>query len=62
MRTATLTDLGGHPIGTITEEDDGTLTGEDKGASLIEQAPNKSFDDWRRTLQHSSYLRLEENA
>lgn len=59
MRTATLTDLGGHAVGTITEGDDGTLSGQEKGASLIEQAPGKTFDDWESTLQHSTYLRFE---
>lgn len=62
MRVGILTDLQGERIGTITEQDDGTLEGEEKGASLIEQAPGKTFDDWVRTLHHSSYLRIIETS
>ena len=58
MRTGTLTDLQGNEVGKIIEQDDGTLTGEGKGESLLEQAPLKTFDDWERTIHHSAYLRF----
>jgi len=58
MRVGILSNFQGEQVGTITEQDDGTLVGEGKGESLIEQAPLKTFDDWDRTLQHSSYLRF----
>lgn len=62
MRTGILTDLAGNQVGTITEHDDGTLTGEGKAETLLEQAPLKTFDDWERTLHHSTYLRLREQS
>lgn len=58
MRSATIMDLGGVELGTIIEQDDGTLTGEGKGESLLEQAPGKTFDDWVNHTHHSKYLRL----
>ena len=61
MRVGILTDLQGERVGTITEQDNGELTGEGKGSSLVEQAPGKSFDDWIRTLHHSTYLRILES-
>jgi hypothetical protein len=60
MRTGILTDLQGNEVGKIIEQDDGTLTGEGKGVSLLEQAPLKTFDDWLRTIHHSTYLRFTE--
>jgi hypothetical protein len=60
MRVGILTDLQGNRVGTITEEDDGTLVGEGKGESLVEQAPLKTFDDWVAHLHHSTYLRIVE--
>ena len=60
MRVGILTDLQGQRLGTITEQDDGTLAGEGKGERLLEQAPLKTFDDWVRTLHHSTYLRIVE--
>ena len=60
MRVGILTDLQGQRLGTITEQDDGTLIGEGKGERLLEQAPLKTFDDWIRTLHHSTYLRIVE--
>lgn len=62
MRTGILTDLQGEQVGTIVEQDDGTLTGDGKGPTLIEQAPGKSFDDWIRTIHHSTYLRMVESG
>ncbi|HLJ68407.1 MAG TPA: hypothetical protein VKX16_13710 [Chloroflexota bacterium] len=62
MRTGILTDLQGQQVGKITERDDGTVEGEGKASSLVEQAPLKTFDDWIRTLHHSTYLRLVEQG
>jgi hypothetical protein len=64
MRVGILTDLQGEQVGTITEQDDGTLVGEGKGETLLEQAPLKTFDDWISHLHHSTYLRIleEESA
>lgn len=63
MRVGVLNDLQGQRVGTITEESDGTLRGEGIGERLLEEAPLKTFDDWKRTLHHSSYLRfLEESS
>lgn len=61
MRKGIITDLQGERLGTITEQDDGTLVGEGKGERLIEQAPLKTFDDWIRTVHHSTYLRIVES-
>lgn len=60
MRVGMITDLQGNELGTITEQDDGTLVGEGKGVSLLEQAPLKTFDDWVKTVHHSTYLRFVE--
>jgi hypothetical protein len=62
MRVGILTDLQGQRVGTITEQDDGTLVAEGKGESLLEQAPLKTFDDWITTLHHSTYLRIVESS
>lgn len=62
MRIGVLNDLRGQRVGVIKETTDGTLHGEGVGEELLEQAPLKSFDDWVRTLHHSSYLRLVESA
>lgn len=62
MRVGTLTDLQGERLGTITEQDNGTLVGEGKGERLLEQAPLKTFDDWISTLHHSTYLRIIEET
>lgn len=62
MRTGILTDLEGNEVGTIVEDDTGTIRGEGKGETLVEQAPLKTFDDWLRTIHHSTYLRFREAA
>lgn len=62
MRVGVLNDLRGQRVGVIRESNDGTLQGEGIGGELLEQAPLKTFDDWVRTLHHSSYLRLVEAA
>ena len=62
MRVGKLTNLGGEPQGTITEQDDGTLVGEGAGERLIERAPGKTFDDWMNHLHHSTYLRIVEGS
>lgn len=62
MRVGVLTDLQGNRVGTITEGDDGQLTGEGVGERLLQQAPTKTFDDWINTLHHSTYLRILEES
>lgn len=62
MRVGVLNDLQGQRVGTITEQDDGTLVGEGAGERLLEQAPLKTFDDWKSTLHHSTYLRFMEDS
>lgn len=60
MRVGILTDLEGQRVGTITEQDDGTLVGQEVGERLLKQAPLKTFDDWLSTIHHSTYLRFVE--
>jgi hypothetical protein len=62
MRVGILNNLGGERLGVIVEEDDGTIRGEGKGESLVEQAPLKTFDDWMTTIHHSTYLRFVEGT
>ena len=62
MRVGIVTDLQGNELGKITEQDDGALRGEGKGEQLLEQAPGKTFDDWVRTVHHSTYLRFVEQT
>lgn len=62
MRRGILTDLQGNTVGAITEQDDGTLTGEGVGEELVEQAPLKTFDNWMTHLHHSTYLRITETS
>ncbi|MBV9281232.1 MAG: hypothetical protein JOZ41_14220 [Chloroflexi bacterium] len=62
MRVGVLHDLAGQRVGTITEQDDGSLVGEGVGERLLRQAPLKTFDDWERTLHHSTYLRFLESS
>jgi hypothetical protein len=62
MRKITITDVNGQTLGSITETDDGTLEGEGKGQSLIDQAPGKTLDDWVENGHHSKYLRYVEEA
>ena len=62
MRVGVLTDLQGNRVGTITEDDNGELTGDGVGERLVQQAPGKTFDDWITTLHHSTYLRILEES
>ncbi|GAC1320442.1 MAG: hypothetical protein NVS2B16_16700 [Chloroflexota bacterium] len=62
MRVGVLNDLQGQRVGTITEGDDGSLVGDGAGERLLEEAPLKTFDDWKRTLHHSTYLRFLEDS
>jgi hypothetical protein len=62
MRVGILNNLGGERQGLIVEDDDGTLRGEGKGESLLAQAPLETFDDWMRTIHHSTYLRMVEGS
>lgn len=62
MRKLKITDMQGNEVGAIVEND-GLLTAEGKGQSLLEQAPGKTFDEWLETGHHSKYLRyVEESA
>lgn len=61
MRVGTLTNLQGEPEGKIIEQDGGEIVGEGTGERLVQQAPGKTFDDWLRTLHHSTYLRMTED-
>ena len=60
MRVGILNNIEGERVGTITEQDDGTLTGDGIAERLLRQAPGKTFDDWIRTIHHSTYLRMLE--
>jgi len=62
MRVGILNNLGGEKVGSITQQDDGRLTGEGVGERLLEKAPTKSFDDWLEHLHHSTYLRMLEES
>lgn len=62
MREAAINDVQGQQVGTIREADDGTITGEGKAEELVREAPLKTFDDWKQTLHHSTYLRFMERA
>jgi hypothetical protein len=62
MRVGILTDLQGQPEGKIIEDDNGVVSGEGTGERLVAQAPGKTFDDWIRTIHHSTYLRLQESS
>jgi len=60
MRTVKITDTQGNELGSITEADDGALTGEGKGESLLAQAPDKTYDQWVENGHHSKYLKYVE--
>ncbi|GEM_PF-1651832 len=62
MRRLLITDLDGTEIGAILEQEDGTLQGEGKGRSLLEQAPGKTFEDWLEADHHSKYLHYTEQT
>ena len=60
MRKIILKTMDGSDAGTLTESDDGKITGDGpRGASLVKLAPGKSFDKWVDDLGHSKYLQFE---
>ncbi len=59
MRTIKLKLMDGSDAGSITEGDDGKITGDGRGAKLVQLAPGKSFDKWVDDLGHSKYLQFE---
>ena len=59
MRKITLKLNDGGDAGSITEGDDGKISGEGRGAALVKLAPGKSFDTWVENLGHSKYLTFE---
>ena len=59
MRKIILTLNDGGDAGSITEGDDGKLSGEGRAANLVKMAPGRSFDKWVEDLPHSKYLSFE---
>jgi hypothetical protein len=59
MRNIVLKLNDGSDAGSITEGDDGKITGSGRGAKLVEMAPGKDFDGWTESLGHSKYLTFE---
>jgi len=59
MRKIILKMNDGSDAGSLTEGEDGKVTGEGRGANLAKLAPNKSFDTWVDNLGHSKYLTFE---
>jgi len=62
MRKIILKLNDGSDAGSITEGDDGKLTGEGRGAHLVELASGRDFDGWAEQLHHSKYLTFEVQA
>jgi hypothetical protein len=59
MRKIILKTTDGRDAGSITEGDDGSLSGEGRGANLVKLGSGKSFDKWVEDLPHSKYLQFE---
>lgn len=59
MRKIVLKLMDGSDAGSITEGDDGKLTGEGRGAKLVKFATGRNFDKWVDDLPHSKYLQFE---
>ncbi len=59
MRKIVLKLSDGSDAGSITESDDGKLSGEGRGANLVKLASGRSFDKWVEDLPHSKYLTFE---
>jgi len=59
MRKLKLTLTSGDDAGAIIEHDEGSLTGEGRGANLVRMVPSKPFDYWVQQLPHSKYLTFE---
>ncbi|MBV9120987.1 MAG: hypothetical protein JOZ39_09790 [Chloroflexi bacterium] len=59
MRKITLKLSDGSDAGAIVEGDDGKLTGEGRGANLVQLAPGKDFEGWKESFTHTKYLTTE---
>jgi hypothetical protein len=59
MRKIILKLNDGDDAGSITEGDDGKISGDGRGANLVKLAPGKNFDTWVENLGHSKYLQFE---
>jgi hypothetical protein len=59
MRKIVLKLSDGSDAGSITEGDDGKLSGEGRGAKLVGLASGRTFDKWVEDLPHSKYLTFE---
>jgi len=59
MRKIVLKLTAGGDAGALVEGDDGKISGEGRGAKLVEMAPGKDFDAWVESLGHSKYLEFE---
>ena len=59
MRKIILKLSDGSDAGSITEGDDGKISGDGRGASLVKLASGKSFEKWVEDLPHSKYLTFE---
>lgn len=59
MRKIVLKFTDGTDAGSITESEDGKISGEGRGANLVKLAPGKDFATWEENLGHSKYLQFE---
>lgn len=59
MRKIVLKTTDGGDAGTITEGDDGKLSGDGRAAKLVQLASTRTFDKWVEDLHHSKYLTFE---
>ena len=59
MRKITLKLNDGSDAGSLTEGDDGKVSGDGRGANLVKLAPGKTFDTWVENLGHPKYLQFE---
>ncbi|HVA25265.1 MAG TPA: hypothetical protein VMW62_12860 [Chloroflexota bacterium] len=59
MRKIVLKLTDGTDAGSITEGDDGKLSGAGRGTNLVALGPGKDFDKWVEDLHHSKYLQFE---
>jgi hypothetical protein len=56
MRKIVLKLSDGSDAGSITQGDDGKMSGEGRGANLVKLAPGRDVAGWEESLQHSKYL------
>jgi len=59
MRKINLKYMDGSEAGSLTEGDDGKVSGQGRGENLVKLAPAKTFDTWVENLGHSKYLQFE---